>query len=740
MLMALNLIRKYAGLHVLLIIFICLAILYNLSLPLFEAPDEKAHFNVVNWMADFRGLPNVDNDLVHIGHEVAQPPLYYFLLGLIVSPINRSDIDSTSPYNPNWEKGDGINLHYHTMSERFPYRSTSLAVHMARFASTIMALVTIVSTYFLANLIMPKLAIIAAAIVAFNPQFIFISSAVTNDTLVTAISTLTLAVLVWLVIRPRIEFWPYVLLGLLWGLATLSKLSGLALGLIIAVGIIIITLRTRSWQLFIKCATGAVLGIVLIAGWWFLRNWLLYGNLLALKELLDANYLMVREEGLGWSETLKYAQGLRQSYWAAFGHGFVGPSWLYQVINVVLLISLVGLAIWLIRKVHDKDDRSRLIAVLLLILWTALVTLMLFRWMSQVLFSNQGRLLYPAIGSLAVLIALGLSTISGKRNWFTIIFVSFLGFWAAASPLIFIQPAYQKPSALASDVIIPNPMSVSFGDKMELLGFELSDSSIGIGHHQEVDLFWQAKEAMKESYVVVLTVVDASGQAVAKAETVPYAGRYQTPTWVLGEPFRDRYILQTIKADARVGLSNLFLSVYPYGQPGEPIPITVNGTQVGNAILLTSTKIKSDQIVNYTPEYGMDVRFGGVARLFGYDAPKNIMIGEPFVMTLYWEALDPDGKDYTVFVHFLDENGALVSQGDSPPQDNWYPTSIWEKGEQILDSHTLQAGDFSGIHHVVVGLYELESGLRLPALDEEGNPWLHDAVSLATIRVTTAED
>ncbi|MGD2078909.1 MAG: hypothetical protein PVH18_11030, partial [Chloroflexota bacterium] len=108
----------------------------------------------------------------------------------------------------------------------------------------------------------------------------------------------------------------------------------------------------------------------------------------------------------------------------------------------------------------------------------------------------------------------------------------------------------------------------------------------------------------------------------------------------------------------------------------------------------------------------------------GYDAPASIAASQDYTITLYWEVLEPDGRDYTVFVHLLDEQGRLIEQADGPPQDNNYPTSFWAAGEIIADSHTF-AGDLSippGRYQPVVGLYDPATGQRLPVLQTDGSP------------------
>jgi hypothetical protein len=111
--------------------------------------------------------------------------------------------------------------------------------------------------------------------------------------------------------------------------------------------------------------------------------------------------------------------------------------------------------------------------------------------------------------------------------------------------------------------------------------------------------------------------------------------------------------------------------------------------------------------------------------------------GQSIEVKLYWQALNPDGEDYKVFVHLLDEYGRLVAQSDSYPQDGWYPTSIWAAGEQIWDDYTIFLPDetLAGRYHIAVGLYHPVSGKRLPARGVDGVHLHNDSAVLATIVV-----
>ena len=94
---------------------------------------------------------------------------------------------------------------------------------------------------------------------------------------------------------------------------------------------------------------------------------------------------------------------------------------------------------------------------------------------------------------------------------------------------------------------------------------------------------------------------------------------------------------------------------------------------------------------------------------------------------LTWRAEARPRRDYTVFVHLLDEAGRLVGQDDRPPAGGRYPTSIWDGGERIVDEHPLTAP--SGRYRVLVGMYDPATGQRLRRIDGG------DSVEVGTLQI-----
>src|SRR5437016_4443072 len=116
----------------LILVFVALCAAYNFALPLFEAPDEGAHYIHVDYIARNRALPSMD---ALPSHEVSQPPLYYVLRAPLIAWIDRSDFSDLYRPNPGLENGI---VNDHLPQERaFPPTGVTLAIRILRLFSTI---------------------------------------------------------------------------------------------------------------------------------------------------------------------------------------------------------------------------------------------------------------------------------------------------------------------------------------------------------------------------------------------------------------------------------------------------------------------------------------------------------------------------------------------------------------------------------------------------------------------------
>lgn len=107
----------------------------------------------------------------------------------------------------------------------------------------------------------------------------------------------------------------------------------------------------------------------------------------------------------------------------------------------------------------------------------------------------------------------------------------------------------------------------------------------------------------------------------------------------------------------------------------------------------------------------------------------SVQSGDELAVTLIWECLGPIAENYTIFVHLLGGDGALIAQHDGTPLFGTRPTTTWEAGERLLDRHVIEipegAGGMNG--RLVAGMYMVdESGTVIRQLfnDRQDAIWL----------------
>tara|TARA_A100001037_G_C15093919_1_gene610463 strand:+ start:157 stop:1515 length:1359 start_codon:yes stop_codon:yes gene_type:complete len=131
----------------------------------------------------------------------------------------------------------------------------------------------------------------------------------------------------------------------------------------------------------------------------------------------------------------------------------------------------------------------------------------------------------------------------------------------------------------------------------------------------------------------------------------------------------------------------------------------------------------------------LDVQFGDLISLNGFGLGE---IGEDgtdtLPVSLVWQPLKNMDRDYTLFVHLVDDKGQLWSQIDSQPLGGTYPTSKWIDGETVIDKVALPlVQDLpSGSYSIEVGWYQLDSMERLTAAGVQS---MYDKIELGIVEI-----
>jgi hypothetical protein len=130
---------------------------------------------------------------------------------------------------------------------------------------------------------------------------------------------------------------------------------------------------------------------------------------------------------------------------------------------------------------------------------------------------------------------------------------------------------------------------------------------------------------------------------------------------------------------------------------------------------------------------GEGLSFSGEMQLLGYDlATPTAQPGQALELTLYWQALIPMDRNWSIFVHVVDEAGVIVAQRDRYPGAGSLATTLLEPGQTFADHYVIpipEAAYAPVPAELVVGLYDLTDGARLPLPDGS------EAFTLGTVSI-----
>jgi hypothetical protein len=241
---------------------------------------------------------------------------------------------------------------------------------------------------------------------------------------------------------------------------------------------------------------------------------------------------------------------------------------------------------------------------------------------------------------------------------------------------------------------------------------------------------------------VLVRVVGLDGTEIARDEGWPWGAA--TSSWQRGVVWPDGHDL-TIPPATPPGYYRVELGFYdpatqellPAIQPatGNALPdlVTVDVLQVGDLPPLPR------------PPFDPPVKLGDAVQLLraGWrvddgawlPALSSVAPGATVTVQLHWQAQEWIATDYTVFVHLVGPDGALVTQADKQPLDGALPTSTWSPGQRVVDTFalTLPLDAPPGEYAVVTGFYDLATGARLPIT--QGDAALGDAFQIGTFTV-----
>ncbi len=560
----------------LLLARLILGLAYSVVIPLGEAPDEADHHAYAAYIARQHRLPE--------GAWMTQakhPPLYHALAALAAGPVGMdADFLRANP-DAGFTPEASPNYFIHTAGEGWPWHDGPLAMRLARLISVLAGVGLVAATYALGRAIwplQPAAALAAAAFVAFLPESLFVGAAMSNDTLAALLATMAL----WAGLRSR-TYGQAILTGGLMGLGLWAKVSVAALWPVVLLAMAVRTREeaktgdggpreaTGGWRPWAPVAAAGAVAL-LVAAPWFLRNRQLYGDWLGWPLVLAT--IDRRTGRFGPEEFAWLARGLFLGFWGKFGGaGHIALPWPFYALWAALAGgSVLG---WLRggwRWASARPAMRNPVAAgggwqgVIVLLGAPLMT---FAWLitySRVaLGTDQGRLLFPAIAPLALLLVGGLAHWL-PRDWrrhqvrWLIGWTGLMGGVAILALGAGLWAPYAPPAAPApAEVEAASGAGSRFGGQIELVGHRWEPAETG--PQRALTLYWRSVAPVKEDLRTSLRLLNERGEVIWEWKRSPGAGRFSTDRWPTGRIVADTY---RIPADRLAQATRVEIGLRPF--------------------------------------------------------------------------------------------------------------------------------------------------------------------------------
>jgi hypothetical protein len=415
-------------------LYALLAVGYSLLMPIWEAPDEPAHYHLAWHLATYDEYPSQE-----LNYEAHQPRAYYYLESGIIRALNAVDPDLTRYRRPK-----EYPFTIRKPERRFDWTDQNYrflwGVYLLRWLNVTFGGIALWLNWKAFRVVapaQPALCLAAFACAALTPQYLHITSAVNNDALGTVAGALLFYLTVRLVVQPTLLLASFsVLLAIL--LPFLTKLTVLPVSAALLASLAwkwLFGFPQKRWLVY------SVLLILLGGGIFYL---LFPETVRSASSEIQWRLFSLREDALTEKYIKSVSSQILWTYWGKVG-------WLAVGLPLSLVRLLTGLGIFgMILHVYSliKSRAQGLQLGLWLAVWLVAVLTMLAIFRNGLTtFATQGRLLFPAIGALSLLMVAGWHNLisSRARGYLPLLVTLLFVFCNLVLWLTGIIPVYYQP-------------------------------------------------------------------------------------------------------------------------------------------------------------------------------------------------------------------------------------------------------------------------------------------------------
>jgi mannosyltransferase len=264
--------------------------------------------------------------------------------------------------------------------------------------------------------------------------------------------------------------------------------------------------------------------------------------------------------------------------------------------------------------------------------------------------------------------------------------------------LLLEELSLSKGALASTPVSVKNPLGVEMTDHLQLLGYELTTTTISPGDTLPLTLWWQSSDRPTQDHQARFRLLDNRKGVIWEAEQ-PLVLGYSTARWQAGEVNRGVYRL-----------------AIPSRVPGGEYSLQAGIEDEQIALAAVEIVAREHRYDLPAMQHSVGAQFESGVLLLGYDlqAPA-IQPGQSITVTLYWQAKQAISTSYKISVQILESGPRIVTQDDSIPAHWTRPTTAWLLGEIITDEHVLSipSGAAPGTWTLIAAVYEEGTSQRL---------------------------
>jgi hypothetical protein len=544
------------------------SVAYNVLQPIWEAPDEPAHFGYVRFVQINRALPRAIPDVHPLDqpwnttNEYSQAPLYYVVLAGILGPLNLATNAGphlnpfvTWPGHP-WR----LSVALHRTDEGWPYQGLAQFVHAGRLVSTMLGLVALVATFamLLTLTSSPNLALFGTAWLSLSPVYLFASSRLNNDAGALAAGAVTLFLCARLLAARR-PAGPVALVAASLGLtiALLTKLDAAFLVPLLLVAAIYVAapgepLNRQIERRFAIAPALLALPVGTFAAWW-VGYGSSAGSSVGVKAGFGVLDLLTVARTFDGHNFLDAVWSWNATWWGGIGFGSLSPwpATVYVALAIPFVILLgAGLRSLIKVNLHGKSAPNRQAATILASSTVPIFYATIVRAsVPGVGLDSNARFTLPAAPVLALLVAYGLFYLMPERAR-SVVACSYLGLILLldiATALIWLPtiPAQPIPARLASPLDVrANPPMVRFTNGVDLVAIDGVPAMLTPNSQISLRLTWIARSAPQRDFTAFVQILNASNQRrIAALDEIPFESAFPPRLWQDGEIVEEKRTL-----------------------------------------------------------------------------------------------------------------------------------------------------------------------------------------------------